>query len=52
MPTSAETFSGWDASGVTMNQLAVSILQAFGYPDETFGFEGDGVAQGPLVGLL
>ena len=50
LPRSAEDMDGYTPSGVTTNQFFVSVLQAFGFSDESFG-GADGVAQGPVPGL-
>ena len=64
-PTEFRDAGGYVYTGHTNNQLFVSLLQAFGLPDETFGYDGSfaladwtGVdvggtmPQGPLPGLL
>ena len=56
---SAEEFQesgGYAFSHTSVNQVYVSVLNAFGFADTTFGYEGDWdgneMPQGPLPGLL
>jgi hypothetical protein len=51
MPTSPESFNGWTDSGVTTNQLLVSILHAFGFDDARFGLDDPDIPEGGVPGL-
>lgn len=42
----------WMPSATSTNQLFVTVLQAFGYDDTTFGWQADGVEPGALPGVL
>ena len=42
----------WTASDFSTNQLMVSLLNAFGQPDTSFGVVDSGIPNGPLPGLL
>lgn len=42
----------WTKSDWTLNNLAVTILRAFGQSDSTFGSQGGGVRPGPIPGVL
>lgn len=42
----------WVPSATCTNQLFVTILQAFGYDDTTFGYQAEGVDPGGLPGVL
>lgn len=47
-----EESMGQQSSGYNMNQLFVSLLQHFGYDDESFGAVPDGESSMPLSGLF
>lgn len=47
-----EAANGYLDSAYSTNQLYVSLLQAFGYSDEAFGYTADELPTGPLPGLL
>ena len=47
-----ENDNGYRTSGTTTNQLWTTVLRAFGYEDETFGFSTGELPSGPLPGLL
>ena len=64
-PADFQEFGGYIHSGMNVSQVYVSMLQAFGFPDETFGYDGEfhfsessgldsggTMPQGPLPGLL
>ena len=56
MPVDRSTFQesgGYTFSGVTTNQLYVSLLRMLGFDDETFGFtDGDTLPSGGVPGLV
>ena len=64
-PADFQEFGGYIHSGMNVSQVYVSTIQAFGFPDETFGYDGEfhfsessgldsggTMPQGPLPGLL
>ncbi len=54
MATSVEAYRGsgaWEDSGVTTNQLLVSMLHAFGFDDERFGMDDEEIPEGGVPGL-
>ncbi len=51
-PGNAQDTQDWTNSDHSTSQLMVSVLRAFGFEDQTFGYQADWVSPGGLPGLL